>query len=116
MVIDAETINLNLETAHSCGLIINELVTNALEHAFDGREKGIIWLNLQRQANANIVLSIRDDGVGLAQDFDFHQTNSLGLRLVRLLTRQLEGEVEVDITQSTCFKFTFSELNYSDRL
>jgi|GEM_PF-3577145 len=115
-VIDAEKINLNIETAHSCGLIINELVTNALEHAFLGREKGVIWLSLQRQANCGIVLSIRDDGIGVASDFNFHQTNSLGLRLVRILTRQLEGEISVDVDGGSCFKMTFAELDYSDRL
>ncbi len=116
LVVDAEKINLNLETAHSCGLIINELVTNAIEHAFEGKDKGIIWLTLQRQADGSIVLNIRDDGIGIAEDFDFQRAKSLGLRLVRILTRQLEGEIEIDSSKGTCFKMTFSELDYSDRL
>ena len=119
LVVDAEKINLNLETAHACGLIINELVTNALEHAFNNRETGVIWLELKRQANATIVLSIRDDGAGLPQDFNIYQTKSLGLRLVRILTKQLEGEIKIGsdhFNQGACFTMTFSELEYSDRI
>jgi len=114
--INTESINLNIETAHSFGLIINELVTNALEHAFVERRQGNIWINLSRTNNAEIVLVIKDDGVGVPPDFDFNNSNSLGLKLVRILTRQIEGEIELDFTQGTSYKITFSELDYCDRL
>ncbi|MEL7010877.1 MAG: response regulator [Cyanobacteria bacterium J06648_1] len=114
--INTESINLNIETAHSFGLIINELVTNALEHAFVERRQGNIWINLSRTNNAEIVLIIKDDGVGVPPDFDFNNSNSLGLKLVRILTRQIEGEIELDFTQGTSYKITFSELDYCDRL
>lgn len=114
--INTESINLNIETTHSCGLIINELVTNALEHAFTGRDKGNIWINLERTDNSEIILTIKDDGIGVPKDFNFNKTDSLGLRLVRILTRQLEGEIELDYSQGTSFKLTFDELDYSDRL
>lgn len=115
-VVNAESINLNIETAHSCGLIINELVTNALEHAFIGRDRGNIWISLQRTHDAEIILTIKDDGIGVPEDFDFHKIDSLGLRLVRILTRQLEGELKSDFSQGTSFQLTFSELDYCDRL
>ncbi len=116
LIVDTQEIHLNIETANSCGLIINELVTNALEHAFIGRQQGNIWLSLKRQDQGDIILTIKDDGIGVPPDFDFYETESLGLRLVRILTRQLEGEIELDLEGGTCFKITFSELNYSDRL
>lgn len=114
--VDTEAIHLNIETANSCGLIINELVTNALEHAFVDRQQGNIWLSLKRGDNGKIVLLIKDDGVGVTPNFDFYETDSLGLRLVRILTQQLEGELELDFETGTSFKITFSELNYRDRL
>ena len=115
-LVNVQSINLNIETTHSCGLIINELVTNALEHAFNGREAGKIWLDLILTDDNQIILTIKDNGIGLPSNFDFHEAESLGLRLVRILTRQLEGEIEIDLDQGTCFKMTFSELEYSDRL
>ena len=113
---DTEAIHLNIETVNSCGLIINELVTNALEHAFVGREQGNIWLSLKRHDRGDIILTVKDDGVGVTSDFNFEEAESLGLRLVRILTKQLEGEIELDLEQGTCFKIIFSELNYRDRL
>ena len=115
-VVDTQEIYLNIETANSCGLIINELVTNALEHAFKGREGGNIFLSLQRTDERKIVLSIGDDGLGLPEDFDFDEAESLGLRLVRVLTRQLEGKMELERKEGTQFKIIFSELDYQDRL
>ncbi|MEM6612214.1 MAG: response regulator [Cyanobacteria bacterium P01_C01_bin.72] len=115
-VVDVESINLNIETAHSCGLIINELVTNALEHAFSGKDRGNIWISLQRTHDAEIILTIKDDGIGVPESFDFQKTDSLGLRLVRILTRQLEGKIKSDFNQGTSFQLTFSELDYCDRL
>ncbi|MDJ0570653.1 MAG: response regulator [Pleurocapsa sp. MO_192.B19] len=115
-VVNAESINLNIETAHSCGLIINELVTNALEHAFTGRDKGNISISLLRTDDAEIILTIKDDGIGVPEDFNFYKTDSLGLRLVRILTRQLEGEIELDFSQGASFQLTFAELDYCDRL
>ncbi|MGF1539412.1 MAG: response regulator [Pleurocapsa sp.] len=114
--IDLEAINLNLETAHSCGLIINELVANALEHAFTEQQSGNIYLSLKQESDRHIVLKIKDDGVGVAPDFDFRSTESLGLKLVCILTKQLEGEIKLDTSEGTCFEITFDELDYCDRL
>lgn len=116
LIVDAQEINLNIETVNSCGLIINELITNALEHAFTEQEQGNIWLNLKYNAEGEIELIIKDDGRGMPSDFDFDDAESLGLRLVKILTRQLEGKLELDLSQGTCFKITFAELDYSERL
>ena len=116
LLVDVAEIQLNIETVNSCGLIINELVTNALEHAFTEQEQGNIWLKLERKANCEIVLIIKDDGRGMPPEFDFELVESLGLRLVRILTKQLEGKLSLDFHQGTCFTITFTELDYCDRL
>ncbi len=115
-LLDTDTIYVNIETAHSCGLIINELAANALEHAFRDRQSGNIWLGLQRDENSQIILQVKDDGVGFPEDFDFINADSLGLKLVRILTRQIEGEMKISTNNGTCFTITFSELDYCDRL
>lgn len=116
LIPNTTSINLNIETAHSCGLIINELVTNALEHAFSDRDSGSVWIYLSRTDDNEIILTIKDNGIGVPENFNFNKTDSLGLRLVRILTRQLEGNLEIDVNQGTSFKLTFSELEYSDRI
>ena len=115
-IVNTQSINLNIETAHACGLIINELVTNAIEHAFLERDSGKVWIDLLRSEDNEITLTIKDNGVGVPDNFDFQETDSLGLRLVRILTRQLEGDLEIDTSSGTSFKLTFDELDYSDRL
>ena len=106
----------NIETAHPCGLIVNELIANALEHGFPNNRKGKIFVSLQKQKDCSIVLKIKDNGVGFPTNLDFHHTESLGLQLVSTLIEQLEGEITLDRTEGTCFTITFSELDYCDRL
>ncbi len=115
-IVDAETIHVNIETAHSCGLIVNELIANALEHAFPQQKHGNVWLSLKQDRNCGITLKVKDDGVGIPENFDFHNAESLGLKLVRILIRQLEGEIQLDKSDGTCFEITFLELDYGDRL
>ncbi|MEM8676302.1 MAG: response regulator [Cyanobacteria bacterium P01_G01_bin.67] len=116
LIVNVAQLQLNIETVNSCGLIINELITNALEHAFTEQQQGNIWLDLEHNANCEIVLKVRDDGKGIPPEFDFELADSLGLRLVRILTRQLEGELELNLDQGSCFTITFAELDYCDRL
>ena len=116
LIVDSEEINFNIETAHSCGLIVNELITNALEHAFPNNRKGNIWLSLKRNQEHKILLEIKDDGIGVSTNFDFSNSDSLGLKLVNILTRQLEGEIKLIKDKGTCFQIVFAELDYHDRL
>lgn len=116
IIMEVESIDLNLETAHTCGLIVNELIANSLEHGFEGKPGGNIWLELKQVEGDGITLQIRDDGIGIPDDIDFFNSDSLGLKLVRILTRQLEGELNVKRDQGTCFTIQFSELDYCDRI
>ena len=103
-----EPIPLSIKRAIPCGLMINELITNALKHAFPGDRGGTICVTLGR-AHDMLQLEVRDDGVGLPESWDIRSSESLGLRLVRTLTRQLAGELAVQCQPGTCFQITFPE-------
>lgn len=102
--IDVENILLDIDTAMPCGLIINELVTNSLKHAFPPGTSGKIRIGLHRDNHDGLALSVSDNGVGLTPDFDFQQTESLGLQLVNTLTEQLQGQIEIARDEGTTFK------------
>lgn len=91
--LDFGEIRFNLETALPLGLIINELVTNSYKYAFqEGQEAPQIVLRVRQEKGERYAFHYSDNGVGMAQDFDFARANSMGLKLVRLLSRQLKGQ------------------------
>ncbi|HSE57749.1 MAG TPA: PAS domain S-box protein [Nitrospiraceae bacterium] len=94
MTFDLEYVSLNIDRAIPCGLILNELITNALKHAFPSGHHGEITVYLRGPAEAGLVLSVTDDGVGLPLEETPRSTRSLGMRLVRSLTKQLDGRFE----------------------
>lgn len=97
----------SIDTALPCGLILNELVSNSLKHAFPGRESGTIFLSL-RKAGEQVELRYRDDGPGMPRSVDLSPTGSLGLKLVHnLAVHQLRGKMEVRRDPSTEFVFRF---------
>jgi two-component sensor histidine kinase len=106
--VDVKNVYLTVDTAIPCGLIINELVSNALKHAFHGRAEGSITIRLQRDGAAH-VLTVSDDGVGLPPDVDPWTTETLGLQLVSTLTRQLGGSLAVIREKGTQFELRFVE-------
>ena len=89
-----ESIPLELKQAVPCGLILNELLTNAFQHGFQGRRQGTLSISLRRVEGDNISLEVIDDGP-FREEATFEREGSLGLRLVRSLTRQLDGEFEI---------------------
>ena len=97
-----------LSTAVPVGLIINELLSNALKHAFDGKGEGLIEVSLTASKSGRIDLTVGDDGVGLPPGFDINATGTLGLRLVKILVKdQLQGTLEVMSDGGTTFKMGF---------
>ena len=98
MVITADTVALGVDLAIPCGIIVNELVTNALKYAFPGGRNGKVEVELRSIPPGMIRLAIRDNGVGLPQDMEFHKADSLGLTLVRMLTDQVQGELTLPRT------------------
>ena len=99
---------LNIDTAISMGLIVNELLTNAFKYAFPNNKAGSIEVILyESEKDSNLHLIIRDDGIGVPKNIDFNSTASLGLRLVRILTQQLRATLDLSCTLGTSFHFTF---------
>ena len=110
-------VNLGLDTALPCGLIITELVTNALKYAFPNRPAGTIYVSLTEDAGSeNFSLVVWDDGVGIDSSFDITQATSLGMRLVKMLTDQLNGKLAFDGAQGTKIEIQFKESQYKMRL
>jgi PAS domain S-box-containing protein len=98
---------LNIDTAISMGLIVNELLTNAFKYAFPKDNMGLIEVILYRAVDDhNLHLIIRDNGIGIPETVDFNATASLGLRLVRILTQQLRASLDLSCDVGTSFHFT----------
>lgn len=106
--INVEQVYLTIDTAIPCGLIINELVSNSLKHAFPQHQGGEICISFRASNKGQFILSVSDNGVGMGSDFDFRNTRSLGLQLVCRLTKQLEGSIELNHRQAAEFKIVFS--------
>jgi len=103
---DATGIELALDQAVPCGLIVNELVSNALKHAFPAGRSGSVVIELRRDTDGGMILRVTDDGVGLPPNLDCAETETLGLQLVRILTTQLEGVLRVERGHGTAFHIT----------
>jgi two-component sensor histidine kinase len=103
---DMQSVGLNLDQAIPCGLIINELVSNALKYAFKGRKKGRLEI-LLKEENQEVILAVKDDGVGLPKDFAFEKNNSLGIQLVYALLDQLDATVNINQSNGTEFFIRF---------
>ena len=109
--IDVEKVLLDIDQAIPCGLIVNELVSNAIKYAFphESKKKGKIRITFQRRGEGVVRLSIEDDGIGIPDDLDIDKTESLGLQMVNLLTeRQLKGKLALNRKRGTQFTITFN--------
>lgn len=104
-------VSLGVDTAVSCGLIVNELVSNALKHAFPGRSgpAGEIRIDLDGDEEHGYTLVVSDNGVGFPPDLDLTNGDSLGFQLVSNLVRQLDGAIEVRREGGAEFRVTFAE-------
>jgi len=106
--IDIGKIMVGINTAIPLGLIINELASNALKHAFPNGKTGSLSITV-REVEKTLNLSIKDDGVGVPADFDWRNAESLGLRLVISLVEQLDGTIELDRSAGTAFTIMAKE-------
>ena len=95
--VDAEDLYLPVDQAIPCALVVNEALSNAFKHAFQGRSKGAITVSAQ-QDGGMIRISIRDDGIGIPKDVDISRATSLGLKLIRSLVQQLQGTLLIEST------------------
>jgi two-component system CheB/CheR fusion protein len=104
--VSAEETSLDLSRAIPCGLIVNELLTNALKHAFPGDRRGDVRITF-RCAEGRCVLEVADNGIGLRSDVNPGEATSMGLQLVALLVEQLDAKLDVDRANGTRFLISF---------
>jgi two-component sensor histidine kinase len=112
--IEQDSVLVPVDVAIPCGLILNELATNALKHAFRERAEGEIAIETRRLADGRIRIVFSDDGDGLPPEIDWRSADTLGLRLIRMLTDQLGGTSELDNGQGTRFELVLTARSFSD--
>ena len=105
--LDIEDIDFNLDNANACGLIINELVSNSLKHAFSKDDKGKIIVTLKKTGEEKILLDVYDNGKGFPEDLDYKNSDSLGLKLISTITKQMNGKIFIERNKGTHVKITW---------
>jgi two-component sensor histidine kinase len=110
--VDAENVFLDINTAIPCGLLVSELISNALKHAFPDGRKGEVAVSMTSIENGSFTLTVRDDGVGLNRDLDLKDSDSFGLQLVDMLSEQLQGSVSIQRNGGTAFTVQCKELSF----
>ncbi len=109
LLVDARLIgSVDLTRAVPCGLIVNELVTNAIKHAFPAGRSGTVTISAQEKPDGRVSMVVHDDGVGLPADFSPGRDGTLGLQLVQLLGEQLEATWTISRDAGTAFRFEFA--------
>ena len=114
-VLKIKDVNLNIETAIPCGLIITELISNCLKYAFPNQMNGKIIISL-KPLEDKFELIITDNGIGLPENININKIKTLGLLLVKSLTEQIDGTISINRKNGTQFKIIFEELEYKERI
>ena len=114
--ITSDKIEMDMETALPCGLIINEIISNSIKHAFKGIDNPLISLDFKKNEDDKYVLKIKDNGIGFNQNSDFKKAESMGLQLIYTLLNQLDGLIIFNSDNGTEYTLTFSSLNYKERI
>ncbi len=107
--VTVDPVDLDIDTLVPCGLIINELLTNAIKHAFEGNDRPEINLEMIKVDDNNVSLTITDNGKGLPEGFDIYKSTGLGLKLVRTLVKQISGTIQARSSGGTAFMLLFPE-------
>jgi PAS domain S-box-containing protein len=105
--LEADAVRLGVNTAIPCGLILNELLSNALKYAFPDGQTGEVHIALRQACPDICVLTVRDTGVGFPEDIDFRHTHSLGWQLICVLTEQLGGNLTLERNNGTSVTVSF---------
>jgi two-component sensor histidine kinase/PAS domain-containing protein len=100
-------LSIDLKQAIPCGLIINELVSNSIKHAFPTDKEGKISVSIRKKVPDKIEICIRDNGCGLPADIDVREPDSIGLKLITMMVNQLKGSLEFNRTKGTEIKIFF---------
>jgi two-component sensor histidine kinase len=116
LVVNVDDLHLEMDRAVPCGLIVNELVSNALKHAFPAGRTGTISVALRPDGPGRTLLAVSDDGVGLPAELDIARSDSLGLRLVGDLAEQLHGSVSLAREGGTTISVSFADRKRDEAL
>lgn len=108
-------IQMGLDTALPCGLIVTELISNAMKYAFPNGRSGAILISVSKTNDGEYSLIVWDNGIGVPENFDISKAKSLGLRLVTMLSAQLNGELHVSGQRGTRVEIRFKESEYTTR-
>lgn len=110
--LDIPDINLKVDTIISLGLIVNEIITNSIKYAFTPEEKAVIYLKLEQNDQYSYLLAIGDNGVGFSKEKSDKPSNSMGLKLIDSLARQIKGEIKKSFNleeNGTHYTLTFKD-------
>lgn len=110
LLININNIHLNINTAIPCGLLINEIITNAIKHGFADNKKGEIKINMEKDENDYFHLEISNNGMELSTSIDYKNSESTGMELIRVLIIQLSAEVELIKENGILYKLKFKKL------
>jgi PAS domain S-box-containing protein len=111
LVLDLDSINVELDIAVPCGLIINELLSNSIKYAFPGDRKGIIKVMLKKLDDEIIELIVSDDGIGISEEFEYMNKNTLGMQLLRGISQdQLMGKINITTNNGTNCSIRFKNI------
>jgi len=109
-IINVNDIHLNINTAIPCGLLINEIVTNAIKHGFNGNKKGEIVINMEEDENNYYHLEISNNGKGLPDKINYKKPESTGMEIIRIMIIQLSADVEIKKENGVLYKFKFKKI------
>ncbi len=107
ITVRSENMNLSIDYAIPCGLILNELISNSLKYAFPDGKKGEIIIELNKNSEGIYIISLSDNGIGFPKNIDYRNTKSLGLQLVNTLVGQIDGNIILENNTGTKYTITF---------
>jgi two-component sensor histidine kinase len=108
LIIQTDGVSVDINKAIPCGLVLNELISNVLKHAFPGDRQGELQIIIREEKNTEMEIVVRDNGMGLPDDVDINQPRTMGLNLVNgLVKKQLKGQMEVRRDNGTEIRIKF---------
>jgi two-component sensor histidine kinase len=108
--VDTDKTRFGIDASIPCGLILNELVSNALKHAFPNEKEGKINITM-RSKDDRVALTVQDNGIGFPTSVDFTKVKSLGLQLVNALVGQMNGKIDIQVDGGTTWTIAFTVKN-----
>ena len=100
-------VEINIDKAIPCGLIINELISNSLKHAFPDASGGEIDIQIDSINSDQVMMHVKDNGIGMPEGIDIKNINTLGLRVINTLVEQLEGTMKINRNNGTEYNIIF---------